>query len=472
MTTAKVSAPECGLRRVTVHTGTGNLDVVLPAEVPLAALMPAIVDILSSQPNADPLSQTTPHDLQLSRPGQPALNALTTLAQNGIHDGATLVLTRAGTDLPAPRFDDPAEAISAVRANTVRPWNRRAAQLTAVVTAGWLTGMIGLTLIYHAFHSSEKSFPASTFGILTVSAVLSSTVLAHRASQDPLAGLPLSLFTTALSALAGFVVVPGSPGAPHLLLATAAGAATAITAMRVTGCSTVPLTAVWVFGATIGVAALAGVLSGAPRQAIGSLSAVLCLGLVEISPWMSIRLAGLAPRLPSETADSHLAVDPDLLVRKAGRASDGIVALVLAFSSSAAVNAISTAIPSGGSKVELSGIGFAGLVGFALLLRARSTTDLQQRAILLGSGVITWSGTFVVVVANWPQYTPWLVTAATLLTAGVLYWGYAEPRMPFSPLANRVVQLSEYLALAASVPLAGWLCGLYRIVPELRVLLT
>lgn len=77
-----------GLRRVTVHAGAQAVDLTLPAAVPVATLIPSIVDILGDR-GASP---ATAARYQLSALGAPALPNATTLAQCGIRDGAVLVL--------------------------------------------------------------------------------------------------------------------------------------------------------------------------------------------------------------------------------------------------------------------------------------------------------------------------------------------------------------------------------------------
>ena len=91
-----LSASDPGLRRVSVHAGTAVVDLALPAAVPVATLIPSIVDILDGH-GADRSGDQPADRYRLSLPGAPALHASTTLAQNGIRDGAVLILS------PVPR---------------------------------------------------------------------------------------------------------------------------------------------------------------------------------------------------------------------------------------------------------------------------------------------------------------------------------------------------------------------------------
>ena len=124
------------LRRLTVHADSVRADLALPALVPLESLLPTIVDILSG----DLGFQAGPMGIRhrLSLPGDVALDLSKTLAELGIRDGASLLLTSSSTDLTAPRLDDAAEAVSESLAGTRRHWNPRVSRLVAVLAAGFL----------------------------------------------------------------------------------------------------------------------------------------------------------------------------------------------------------------------------------------------------------------------------------------------------------------------------------------------
>jgi uncharacterized ubiquitin-like protein YukD len=82
-----LAASETGLCRVCIHWGTTAADLALPAEVPVAVLIPSVVDALEVRhPDQEAMRY------QLSVPGASALDSSTTLAQNRIGDGAVLVL--------------------------------------------------------------------------------------------------------------------------------------------------------------------------------------------------------------------------------------------------------------------------------------------------------------------------------------------------------------------------------------------
>jgi hypothetical protein len=229
-----VSVPDSGLRRVAVHADTVHADLALPAGVPVATLIASVVDLMARRDGPHALR---PHRLGL--PGRAPLDSSQTLAQQGIRDGAVLVLTRAD-DLPAtPRFDDPAEQVAAMVRATACPWSPVARRLTAVLTASGLAGV------------------------------------------------------------AGFVAVPGGRGTPNALLAVAAAGTVAVSAVPSSGCSGSAravlccLAGLSVAAAVVGMACAA---TGISLQAVGAVAAAGATVVVRAAGRIALVVGGLSRR--------------------------------------------------------------------------------------------------------------------------------------------------------------------------------
>jgi type VII secretion integral membrane protein EccD len=460
-----LSASDPGLRRVSVHAGTAVVDLSLPAGVPVATLIPPIVDILEGR-DADSSSGLVGRRYHLSLPGASALDTSTTLAQNGIRDGAVMVLSQARTPPPVPRYDDVAEAVSATLDTTARRSNqsrdRQATRLTGAVVASCLTGVGTVTLIRNALSGNVTSYRGATAGVAVLVAfvTLLFAVFAHRAHSDSIAGLTLSVIATVFAAVAGFLAVPGAPGVPSVLLAAMAAAVMSVLAMRLSGCGVVTLTAVSCFAMVVAIAALAGVITAAPLRIVGSLSALVCLGLLGVAARLSIVLARLSPRLPP-AADLDTA---DCLAAKAIRADKWLTSLLASFSCSAAVGAIITVLT---GAPRLSCIAFATVTGSLLLLYARPM-GRSRTLMFVVSGIATTGTTFGVIAASTPDHGPWIAAMTAMLAATAIYLGFVAPAMSLSPVVRRSVELLECLALVAMVPLTCWICGLYGTVRGLN----
>ncbi len=444
-------ATEPGRRRVSVHAGAGVADLTLPADVPVAVLIPSIVDMVDRDGGDDGADACPARRYELSRPGLPALAASTTLADNGIRDGAVLVLSRPPAPVAAVRHDDAAQAVSEAIAAAAPAWGRRETRLAGAIAAICLTGTGVLALIRNAFTRNDfgTCWVAACAGLVA----LLFAVIAQRAFRDAIAALGLSLIATAFAAVAGFLAVPGIPGIANALLAATAAAATSVSAMLASGCGTVTMTATSCFAAVVAAAALAGVITSAPAATLGSVSALVSLGLLGVAARASIALAGLSPRLAPEPDDGGA---PGLAA-KARRADDWLAGLLAAFSSSAAVGAVVTVLA---GAPRWCCIAFGALVAALLLLRSRHN-DGRRTLVFVVTGMAITATTFGAAAIHAPEHGPWVAAGAAVLAAAAMCLGFVAPALSLSPVAHRCVELSESAALVALVPLTCWICGLY-----------
>jgi type VII secretion integral membrane protein EccD len=455
---------ECAeLRRVSVYSKSVRVDLALPAAVPVESLISPIVDILAADDGHRGESMAAHY--QLSLPGHVALDPSKTLAQSGIRDGTALILTRSSTELAAPCFDDAAEAVSMSLAMTARPWTRWAARLTGALAASSLAGIAALILVRAAFYTdaSRRTDDAVLAAAIGAIALLAATVGYH-AFRDRISVLTLGVVASGFAALGGLLAVPGDPGAPSALFAAMAAAATSMLTMHLTGCCTVAFTALSCFATATAGAAAVSVVTAAPLQAVGAMSAAISLALLEASARVSIMLAGLSPRLasdPKAATDEPTTAQHRLRV-KAIRADNWLTSLVFAFSTSAGLGAIGAAIGAcAADGPRLLGITFTAAVGGVLLLRARTHSGLARSLPLVASGTATLSAAFVVAAAAYPPHAPWIAVAAAMVAAAALGFGLSMPATALSPIGRRSIELLEYLILAAVVPLACWICRLY-----------
>ncbi|WP_293344535.1 type VII secretion integral membrane protein EccD [Mycobacterium sp.] len=445
-----MSASDVGLRRVSVHTGTAVVDVTLSGEIPVAVLIPSIVDILKVRGCAAVLEAERYH---LSPLGAGALDPLSTLEQHGIEDGAVLMLSRDADPPPAPRYDDVAVAVSAAleEADPARthPRHRRAVRVAAAAAAGCLAGIGGLTLVRNAFSNSVA-------GGIDAAAVLASgaavalllAAIACRTYRDPAAGLTLGVIATEFAAVAGFLAVPGTPGVPNVLLAASTATVTAVSAIYASGRG-VTLTAISCAATVIAVAAVAEVFSAAPLRAVGAASTLISLGLLAMAARVSIVLAGLSPASDIDDAAAVAA--------KAIRADRWLTSLVAGLSSSAVVGSVVTVFA---NASRFSCMAFGALTSALLLLRARSEEG-RRMLVFVGSGTIIAATTLGAAALQAPQQGPWVATSAVALAAAAMYLGFVAPAQSLSPLARRSADLLECMALIVLIPLTCWICGLY-----------
>jgi type VII secretion integral membrane protein EccD len=440
------------VRRLSIDAESTRVDLVLSASTPVGSLIQSIVDILTRSGGFRPGLLAIRY--QLSSPGGTALEPSKTLAQLGIRDGTTLILTSSSTELMAPRFDDEAEAVSAAISATERCWTPRRARLVGSLVTTWLAGVTATVLMRVVFHATDTHRTACVAVASTI-ALLSLLVatIAWRVYHDESIGLLTGSLATGFAALAGLLSVPGGLGAPHALFAAAAATTCAAATRALSGGATA-FTALAAFAATAATASMVAALTAISLQAIGAGCAVLSLALVEASAPVSIALARVSAP-PQDTG-------PSLLNDRAIRARAWLTSFVAAFSASAALAAVGAALApflTGGPR--LPGLLFAGVTGGVLLLRARAHRDLARSVPLIICGIATLSTVLVAAAAAYPRYTAHVAVVSMTLGAVALWLALIGAPTTASPIGRRSVELLEYLAFVVVVPLAVWLCGLY-----------
>jgi ESX secretion system protein EccD len=383
---------------------------------------------------------------QLSRPGSGVLDASKTLNELGIRDGCTLFLVRSTTAFVPPSCDDAAEAVAAAVAETERPWTRRATRLVGVLVSFCLAGVTAAVLIRTAFDVDARRMGCVGVAVTISLLTLLAAVIAYRVFDEPGAGLLLGLMGAGFAALAGLFAVPGGPGAPNALFAAAAmGTAAAI--VRVFACHAVVFTGLACLATAGAITAAVSAVVVAPMPAIGGGLAAISLALIEAAAPVSVMLARLSP-VPVDS--------PDQAREKAIRAHTWLDSLITAFSVSAALGAIGAA-----AKPSLPGIGFAAMVGAALVLRARTHQDVGRSLPPIVCGAATLCAVVVASALTYPHHALHIAALSMMLSILALYVGFISGSTAVFPAGRRGVELVQYFALATIAPLAFWLCGVY-----------
>ncbi|OBK15162.1 type VII secretion integral membrane protein EccD [Mycobacterium asiaticum] len=439
------SAIAAETRRVAVHAGETDIDLTIPAGVPVAVLIPAIVDLLGG---ADDLMPARYRIAPVG--GRPLLNS-TTLAQNGIEDGAVLVLTRDAPVPPSPRCADEAEGVAASLRDPTP--TRGTTRLSGALGAILLTAVGTLMLARNTCIARGSAYTVAI--LVTAAAVaLISAGVAQRAYREPFAAMTLSVVAAMFGAVAGLLAVPGPPGAPHVLLAAMAAATTAVLAIRTTDCGSEVLTTLVGCAIVEGIAALAAVLTTAPTQVVGAVTVVVCLVLIEMAPRICMLVTGLVPGLPN----------PAVLACAAARAERWLASLRGALAVATGAGAAVAALASPRAIV------LAAVTAGVLLMHARS--GHRPTAVFTGTGIATAGGVLAITAVRLPQHEPWIAALTTVLAAGAIYLGFVAPARSLSPMARRVVDALGCVVLAATVPLACWTCGAFGAVRNLNLLRT
>jgi type VII secretion integral membrane protein EccD len=429
------------LCRLSVQHGPHTVDLALPSETPVGLLLPSIVDLV----HGGTVAVDEGRQWHLSRVGEQKLDAATSLHDNAIRDGDLLLLTTTVIPAPVRIEDDPWRTV--IDAADSNPVPARA----TTISAGLCAAVLGASALLWSGTVTHATGHVVT-GVAVAGAAAIGALAMRRARPDPILCVTLSVIAVVFAAVAGFLAVPGGPSMANLLLAAAVALTASIVLLRVTRCGAICLTALATVAALTSAASVCGVAWTLPLSTTGAALAVLSLGTLGLAARLSIAAAGLAPALASP--DQREGNDPALETTRAVAAHHTLTGLVIGSAGAATVGAVLVA----SGRSWPTGAIFAAVVGVVMVLRARSHVDMFRRTGLVvgGMAAIVAGGALIVVSA--PGQANWvcvLVAAIGLSMVGDLLGATA------SPLARRAVDVVEYLALAAVVPLACWVGGLY-----------
>jgi type VII secretion integral membrane protein EccD len=452
---------ELTARRVTVVGPHRRIDLALPAQSPIAELVPQLVRMagIAAYPAA-------PAGWVLSRLGSSPLEGATTVATAGICDGEVLYLNPAET-APAPMlFDDVVDAIA--RAVEERPgvWRPEVSRRVGAAVAGLVFGGIAALI-----GAAGLGWPATTGGAGPVLAGVLAVLLlviggaVARSYGDSLVAAALVAGGLPAAMVAGLQSVSGAGLAWSAAASLGVGFA-AVAVYAVLAAVVISDRAAWFVPAAVaaaigGLAAAAAVDLAVRPAAIAALVIVTVIALSPVLPSVALRLGRLPlPRVPSDVAAFRRDEKPTLgpeVGRDTRVAEDALTALLGALA--VTVAGATVVVLLGGATW---GCGLAGAAGLVLLLRARAYVGTGQRAVLLLGGAAALVGAGVRL-AGTGDSRVWLgLIGASALTGVVCAISAvrAPGRSP-SPYWSRLLDVAEFLALISLVPTAAAVMGVY-----------
>ncbi|MGW5386489.1 type VII secretion integral membrane protein EccD [Nocardia sp. NPDC003963] len=475
-----VSAVRPELCRVSVIGGNTQVDLALPAAVPLAVFIQEVVELIATR-DSDPTEPDEDTPLQteqwtLARLGRDPLSLNHTLTEAGVTDGALLVL-RSVTDRESPAlFDDVIDAVSRLTRASFRGWSPTAAR-----GMGLLTGLVALlsaiALLLDAKCRGVGIWPGSTTLVAGSAAFVVAAIAARRYTAERTAAA-LSAYGVVLAGATAVLLVPASPGSAHLLLGGVTVLVTGIGAYRVVGVGAMGTAAAAVLGVSGACAALVHMVWGSQLFQIGAGLLIGALVLISLAP----RLAVAAARLPVPPVPSAgEAIDPadheprptvqDIgvvgvtslpsavgLESRARTANQFQSGMLLAAAVVAAAGAVLAADPLGAA--EWQGIVLSVVAGMIICLRGRVFADLVQTSALVAAGALMLIT--VALALGFGQQCP-IPAGVALLVGSVAMagMGVVGPSIEVSPVIRRAVEVLEYLLILTVVPLVLWTMDVY-----------
>ncbi|AHD20681.1 membrane protein [Rhodococcus pyridinivorans SB3094] len=468
-TPGQVGAPD--LCRITVLARHTEVDLALPLDVPVALLLPGIVNLVAGhRPDNDfdaTPERTEPDGWALARIGRAPLSGALSLDEHGVRDGEILVLEDAGSPAPPPLFDDVMYSVAASD-RTTTPWGAGPSGLIAAVLGPVALAAGCVPLLFLPDGASRLALGA-VCAALPLLVLLAAGILA-RLHDDRRTATALLWCAFPLAATAGALLVPGESPAPRLVLAAALTGAVAVLAVRATRIGLAPCTAVAATAAGVVVTATLASTTELEARALGAGTVVVALLLAGTAPRLAAMLAKLpippvpAPGAPlePETPESSVSGLPSQaeLEHRANRARSALTGIVHAVVLLTAGGAWCAAFPLDGD-VSVPAVALAVASAVVLVFRGRTYTATAQAAPLVAGGAVLLLGLLVGAAAS-GALPPWAVFASAtgLACAGFLF-GVVAPRRTFTPVQRRIAEIAEYATIATVVPLACWVAGVY-----------
>lgn len=453
------------LCRVTVVAPRTRMDLALPAEAPLADLLPTLLRHAGENPDEPAFLRT---GWVLQRLGETALDPSQRLSVLGVRDGDVLYLRHRESALPEFSFDDVADAISTATRSHRPAWQPSDTRRVGLVASG-LFFVVGALVALGS--GPPWTVPTVVMLVAGVGLVLGGVAMSRAFSQAGV-GAYLGACGVAYGALGGLLALGGDKpltafGPPHLLMACAL-------ALVLATLAAFGIVAGWdgFFGA--GAAATIGALACVIRLAFdtdapaaAAIAVAVALAIAPFVPTFAARLARLPiPQLPTGADDLRRQTDvlPGPTVLQQAITADRLVAALMAATTAVAVIASVFLI----RDDNWFGPALTGVMALALLLRARHFLGRTQRLWLIWGGIACAFLLVFRLVTDQHNATVLLIVGLPCLVvaAALGAWAVTMPGRRVSPYWARTTDLFEVVVLLSVVPLTLGVVGVYQMILE------
>jgi type VII secretion integral membrane protein EccD len=443
---SQAPASASGLVKVTVTSGTRRVDLVLPAAVPVAELLPELVRSVGL---LDGSTVYGGYQLVTQEGRQLAPDA--SLTMQGVEDGGVLTVA-AGVDEPAPRvYDDVVEAMTDVVERDLKPWEPAAGRRTAMGAAALLLALGAVALLIQA-----GSIAAAAAGVVAVALVTGAIVLS-RAQGEPEAAVPVAWMGAGYAAVAGLLLAPEGELLALPVAGAGAGALVAglICLVGLDQGRTLMLPPVVVGAIFLATGLLMQVASFDPAVVL-TVALVLIVIAGSVFPWLALGATGTKVDQLFSVAD--ITADPDE-VDPDEVGADARVAHEILLAVTGTVGLLLVLITPLAISLGLFGTLVAVMCCVVLMLRTRQYRIGSEVLVGLVAGVAGLATVAVSVLWLHPTWRP--ATAVALAAAGAVL--LAVTVLPSTPSVRRgrLGDVAETVALVSLPPLLIMATGVF-----------
>jgi type VII secretion integral membrane protein EccD len=447
--------------RITVVAPTTRVDLALPADVPLAALLPTLLNYAGERLADD---GSADGGWVITRLGGKALDTSRTAGQLEIRDGELLYFTPRGTGADEMVFDDVIDAVATATQQRKGRWQPDTTRRFSVrvATLALLGGALAMLFAGPPLSVAGAACLVVALGLVITGAVLS------RAFGQGRSSLLLALVAVVYAGVGGLLVLGGGRTlgqltAVHVVVAATAVVVYAALAMVAVGHSTGVFLGASGAGFALGVGAATCLTFGVRPAAAAAVVSAVVFALIPALPMLAYRLARLpipsVPTGPDDLKADVEDVDGLRILALSERADEYLTGLL---------GTVAFVLLSGELVLALDGQVPALLLGLLLavllLLRARPFSGRWQRLPLLlaGTAGLGLSALALLLVSS-PVLRLTLIPGCLVVIAVVaLSYGLGLAGQRVSPVWVRLLDIVEMLLIAGLVPMAAWVCGAYE----------
>ncbi|MFM9498998.1 type VII secretion integral membrane protein EccD [Streptomyces galilaeus] len=450
------------LCRLTIRAPDRVIDLAVPSDIPLADVLPVIVQHAGEDLDEAGLDH---EGWILQRIGGSPLDGDVSVAALGLPDGEQLLLRPRTAALPAVRFDNLVDAVSATVRELPHGWSPGISKwaLRAMLGAALAAG---LGLLAAPGAADSRMLMTAGAAVLT----LAGAGAAARTVGDRSSGVLLGVVASAFLALFGLLLV-GDPwtvprthelAGAEMLGTGVAGVLGAMAGFAMASVAAVVFAATAVIWLAVASTGLTMMIFGLPVSAASAGVALAAVVFGAFVPMLSFSLSRLRlPPLPTNAEQLQEGIDPhngEEVAARSAATEQWMNAFYLALG---VVCAGSTAAML--TDAELSRLVTAALLVLLMGLHGRNLGSAWQR---LGMQVPAMLGGLLLVLVPAAQGTTFtrLVASGGLLALGALLAAliWTVPGRRLLPHWGRAGDLLQSVVAVGLVPAVLWVCGLYQ----------
>jgi type VII secretion integral membrane protein EccD len=449
-----------GLSKVTIVAPQSRVDLALPADVPIADLLPTLLRYARPDLADDGV---THGGWVLSRLGGVPLDSSRTSAQLDIRDGEMLFFTPRAQAAPEVVFDDVVDAVATGTQERGGRWQAANARRFALGLG--VAALLAGALV--ALAAGPPQLPGALVALAVAVALVLTALIASRALSDSRSGVAFGLVGVVYGGIGGLLVLAGGRSlgdltAAHVLVG---GAAVAVFA-SLAAVAVADATQVFLAAAAVGVAICLGaavdlVFGGSPAAGAAVVFA-LAFALLPATPMLAYRMARLpiptVPNDPEELRADATTVDGQRVLAQSKRADDFLTAMLGWVAAVGLGAAVVLAIGH-----TLASLILCSVLALLLLIRARWFLGLGQRLPLLIAGSAALGAVALAGFLETSAMQRLTLVLGTLIVLAVISVGYglSGAGRRISPVWARVLDIIETVLIVSVVPLVLWVCDLY-----------